>query len=240
MTREEYIKSLIKESGRNVKEFANDIDIPYTTLLSMLKNLGGAAVDSIIKICDELSITVEQLNNMGEHEETGKYTTKENEMISMYRKLDFHGKDIIDTILTKEYDRCTEREIKPIIRTVNIEFPDGLCSAGTGEMLSDDECIKQLTVEETSESLKADFAVEVSGNSMEPTFYDGDIVLVRKQPMVYKGEIGIFDVDGEGYIKEFGCRELISHNKKYKPIKLTPYTDFRCFGLVLGVANVIN
>ena len=52
MTREEYIKGLIKDRGKNIKEFSADIGIPYTTMLSMLKNLGGAAVDSVIKICN--------------------------------------------------------------------------------------------------------------------------------------------------------------------------------------------
>ena len=63
MTREEYIKGLIKDRGKNIKEFSVEIGIPYTTMLSMLKNLGGAAVDSVIKICNGLGITVEQLDN---------------------------------------------------------------------------------------------------------------------------------------------------------------------------------
>ena len=62
MVRENYLKSLIKNAGKSIKEFANDIDIPYTTLLSMLKNLGGSSVDSVIKICHALDITVEHLS----------------------------------------------------------------------------------------------------------------------------------------------------------------------------------
>jgi len=65
MSREEYLKSQIRATGKNVKEFAHDIDIPYTTLLSMLKNLGGSSVDSVIKICSALGITIEHLNECG-------------------------------------------------------------------------------------------------------------------------------------------------------------------------------
>ena len=62
MTREEYLRSLIKNTGQNIKEFAHNLGIPYTTLLSMLKNIGGSSVDSVIKICKALNITVEQLS----------------------------------------------------------------------------------------------------------------------------------------------------------------------------------
>ena len=65
VTREEYLKELIKQKGYgNLKQFAAEIDIPYTTLLSMLNNgIGGAAVGSIIKICEALDISVESLKS---------------------------------------------------------------------------------------------------------------------------------------------------------------------------------
>lgn len=65
MTRENYLKNLIKSKGYTLKEFASTIGIPYSTLLSMLNNsIGGAAVDNVIKICAALGITVEQLQNV--------------------------------------------------------------------------------------------------------------------------------------------------------------------------------
>ena len=65
VTREEYLKELIKQKGYgNLKQFVAEIDIPYTTLLSMLNNgIGGAAVGSIIKICEALDISVESLKS---------------------------------------------------------------------------------------------------------------------------------------------------------------------------------
>lgn len=65
VTREEYLKELIKQKGYgNLKQFAAEIDIPYTTLLSMLNNgIGGAAVGSVIKICEALDISVKSLKS---------------------------------------------------------------------------------------------------------------------------------------------------------------------------------
>lgn len=65
MTREDYIKEKIAVRGENMKSFAARIGIPYTTLLSMLKgNIGGAAIDNVIKVCQGLEITVDDLNKV--------------------------------------------------------------------------------------------------------------------------------------------------------------------------------
>jgi hypothetical protein len=77
MTREEYLKQLILEDSGTVKDFAQKIDMPYTTLHSILKNVGGAAIDKIIKICNGLGITADDLANIGESYTEGYYTDRE-------------------------------------------------------------------------------------------------------------------------------------------------------------------
>lgn len=48
------------------------------------------------------------------------------------------------------------------------------------------------------------FALQVRGDSMEPKFSQGDVVIVRKQPTVDEGDIGIFLVNGDcATIKKF-------------------------------------
>lgn len=64
MKREQYLKEKILEEG-NIKDFATKINMPYTTLLSILKNVGGASIDNIFKICRGLNITAEILNSCG-------------------------------------------------------------------------------------------------------------------------------------------------------------------------------
>ncbi len=78
----------------------------------------------------------------------------------------------------------------------------------------------------------ADFIIGVSGDSMEPTYTDGDMVYVQKCQLVQAGEIGIFILDGVCLIKEAGETGLISHNPKYDII---PGNDrIICVGRVLG------
>lgn len=60
MTREEFLKARIAEID-TVKGFAQRIDMPYSTLRSILQNVGGASIDNVIKICKGLGITIEQM-----------------------------------------------------------------------------------------------------------------------------------------------------------------------------------
>ncbi|WP_295158564.1 helix-turn-helix transcriptional regulator [Selenomonas sp. AE3005] len=65
MNREDYIRALIKSQGYTMKNFARLINMPYTTLLSILNgSIGGAAMDNVQKICGALHIRIEDLNNL--------------------------------------------------------------------------------------------------------------------------------------------------------------------------------
>ena len=91
-----------------------------------------------------------------------------------------------------------------------------------------------LEVKKTQLTLEANFALRVSGNSMEPVFHDGDVVLIASQPSVEIGEIGIFILNGEGFIKKFGGDRLISLNPDYDYIPLHDYDRIYCRGKVFG------
>ncbi|MCI6824553.1 MAG: XRE family transcriptional regulator [Ruminococcus bromii] len=110
-------------------------------------------------------------------------------------------------------------------------------SAGTGSLLFDETPIEYINVPKTDITSKADFMLEVKGDSMQPKFFDGDRVLVKNSESIYEGEIGVFILNGESYIKKMGRNELISLNPAYKPIKLTEYDDIRCAGKVLGALD---
>lgn len=79
------------------------------------------------------------------------------------------------------------------------------------------------------------YIIRVSGDSMEPTYHDGEKVFVHAQSDIPVGKIGIFYMDGQNWIKELGKEELISHNPVYPPRSFTD--DIRCQGLVLGVCD---
>ena len=67
------------------------------------------------------------------------------------------------------------------------------------------------------------FGLQVKGNSMEPKFSEGDVVIVRKQPDIESGQIGIIIVNGtDATVKRVvkhdeGGISLISLNPSYAP-----------------------
>ncbi len=126
-------------------------------------------------------------------------------------------------------------ELKPPIISINCS--QNRVSAGIGEELFDYEQWDTVDVIETPVSRKADFMLIVDGESMSPKFHDGDHVLVRQQPAVELGQIGIFYVDGKGYIKKYDGDYLISLNPDYDDIYIVD-KESRCFGLVLGIAEL--
>lgn len=137
-------------------------------------------------------------------------------------------KEIVDTI--SEYANDA-----PHTENILIPFYSQPASAGSGTYLFDAADGEWVNIPRTEISKNADFLLEVRGSSMSPKFCDGDKVLIKKTHSIREGEIGIFIVDGESYIKQMGKNELISINKSYPNIALREFNDCRCIGKVLGI-----
>lgn len=164
-------------------------------------------------------------------------TFAEYEHIKKYRGLDAHGKDMVDIVLDREHSRSISiKETLPQEETNLIDFPVSpyKASAGSGYLLFDAEPDEIWSVVSNSETRKADIGITVSGDSMEPLYCDGDVLLVRKQPDIEIGEIGIFIKDGQGYVKKKGEDRLISLNKSRPDIYPSEFGEILCFGKVIG------
>lgn len=105
-------------------------------------------------------------------------------------------------------------------------------SAGPGNYLCDSS-YEMIEVDNTVPDL-ADYAVRVSGDSMMPRFVDQQIIFIHEQPALNEGEIGIFCLNSDTYIKKLGNACLISLNPKYDPIPIREHDDFRVLGKVVG------
>lgn len=194
-------------------------------------------LETVKLICGALGCKLSDLLDDDNSKE--EFTLQEVNTIKKYRTLDEYGKELVTAVIDIEYKRCTYKPEPNRDDLIEISINYAPVSAGLGDELEDYEHWEKVSVPLTPESRKADFILRVDGDSMEPKFSDGDYVLVRKQPAVDIGQIGIFGVDGKGYMKKFGGKELISLNNKYKPIKLNENTSFKCFGFVLGTTNIV-
>lgn len=163
-------------------------------------------------------------------------TPEELVKIKKYRILDVHGKNVVDIVLDAEYDRMTKADETHVEHRNNITYIncyDLAVSAGIGEPL---DSYYKTRIEIPTEKVPADahYCLRINGDSMEPAYSDGDIVFVQRADCVREGEIGIFVLNGDGFIKRWGKDRLISLNPKYEPIRIHEYDALECQGRVLG------
>ena len=87
------------------------------------------------------------------------------------------------------------------------------------------------------------FAVNVVGDSMEPTIKDGSIIICKKTLDVKSGEIGAFFVDEQAYVKRLKITKnyvaLVSDNPNYSPIYIGPGENLSVVGKVIKVLSDI-
>ncbi len=58
MNREQKLRNLILDRYKSLRRFSKEIDIPYSTLMTILtRDIGGASFDIILKICKKLDIS---------------------------------------------------------------------------------------------------------------------------------------------------------------------------------------
>ena len=236
----EKIKELKNQSGMTAKELSAKSGIPLGTLNKLLSGITEEPKISVAaSLCEALGTTLCAV--IGEGQDVVA-TEGERKLLSDYRAADGYGRSLIRKVAEMESSRTAdvraeERSIRPLSENEDavITLPLYLMpvSAGTGAFL-DSSHAESIDVRASFSTEQADFALRVSGNSMEPRFKNGDIVLVRQQNNVLFGELGIFIGDGEGYFKRFMGDRLHSLNPEYPDISLRRFTDFLCCGKVVG------
>ncbi|HBC4730918.1 TPA: helix-turn-helix domain-containing protein [Staphylococcus aureus] len=111
---------------------------------------------------------------------------------------------------------------------------NGCVSAGVGERLHGETLF--------TEMVKApipphDLALKVNGDSMEPMFKDGEIIFVEKTHNIKNGQIGIFIIEEEAYVKKVFVEDdrltLVSMNKEYRDLHFYRNESVRLVGKVI-------
>ena len=126
-------------------------------------------------------------------------------------------------------------EVSEVIQLYSYDYYDHPASAGTGQYLND------VRVEriELPVDVDADFVIPIKGDSMEPDYQDGDLVFIQTSVDLNDGVIGVFNYNGDAYIKQLVIDKeqayLHSLNPAYKDMPITPETDFRIIGEVVDL-----
>ena len=159
--------------------------------------------------------------------------TGDDEITEKYSRLNDYNRQVVLKQMDLLYD--LQGSAAPAAeKTVRVFRSDLSAAAGPVSYIGETSG-ETVLVREDETTRRADEIIRVSGDSMEPTFYDGDQVFVQHTDSLREGEIGIFIHGHAGYIKEYRRDGLYSHNPAYPPIRFSENDSVQCFGRVLGV-----
>lgn len=213
MNIEDNLKEIIEVKFGNVKTFAEKIDLPYTTVRSILqRGVMNAKVENVIKIADGLNMKAEDLMSL---DNTQSIST-------IYNQLEQKRQAKVYNFAEQQLEEQNSNVVQFPIQS-NHEEVQAYLSAGTG-ILNYYEADKDI-VEVPADAPEHDWIFKIVGDSMKPLFDTGDIVYVDEfkqgTDTIQNGRIYVVEVDGEAYIKKVYVYEetktlrLVSLNKDY-------------------------
>lgn len=139
-----------------------------------------------------------------------------------YTALDQPGKNVVKVVVAEEGKRVQaekeRRKIEPAEPSDTRYIPLYYTPAAAGLMQPAEGQDYDYIEVGLDVPRKADCAVKIDGDSMEPYIRNGSIVYVTREPLE-NGDVGIFCVDGDMickqyYIDEWGNVRLLSLNRK--------------------------
>lgn len=136
---------------------------------------------------------------------------------------------------------CRTEKLPPFISMVRNAVP----------VVGEIACGTPITAEENidgfadlPDGVHADFALRCRGESMNPTFEDGDLVLIRQQPEVSDGQIAAVGINGEATLKHVYKQEngvlCVSDNPKYPPQFFPANSAPIVYGLAVGYVRKLG
>lgn len=250
----ELISFYRRQCGMTIDELAEKSGVAKGTLNKIMGGVTKApTLDNMKAIARALGKRLADFDD--EPELADLFSSSEQNHIKKYRALDPYGKEAVDGVLDVEYRRCEEdrrardaavfmknrektepaEESRPSL-SLHRPYSAVAAAEGSGAFLLDDG-YDEITVELNRYTQQADVILKVVGRSMEPAISNGDCVLVRRQPSVNIGEIGVFIIDGQGYLKESAPDKLLSLNPEVDDVTFGDQQIVECYGKFISVLD---
>lgn len=225
---QEQLASMLNVSKGAVGNYENDTNYPKTEIVFELCR--------ILK-CDANYLYQDDVKGMAEF----RVAFTEQKLIKKYRYLDEHGRDVIDTLLEKEYKRCRMEQESKSAALSKIELRRYISPAAAGTPLYAEWDYEKVDYPSEVVPEGTEYAVGISGRSMEPDVPDGCSAFVERTDQIRNGDIVIAWVEGEGTV----CKQAVmnidqivrlrSINRQFPDITGEELKGLRIYGKVLGV-----
>lgn len=232
------LKEILREQDVNISELARRLNVSPQTLYSMVKRDNQKVdFDMMVHICRELGVPVERFCDT---ELPKMPDLREWQFIGKYRRLTESGKSLVDLVIEHELscvqpdaEAKTEKHDSKIIPLYATAAAAGYAAPALGDDYEDYS---------VPASSRADFAVRIDGDSMQPYIKDGSVALCRRGEIIHDGDVGLFFVDGDMKCKQY-CQDysgnvyLFSANRDRSDadvfIPASSGITIMCFGKVL-------
>ena len=230
----ERVRFFREKSGMEQKAFARLIGVTANAISNWECGRSRPDVNLLPAICRALDITLYDL--YGESMPVDLLSDREKKLIDGYRTLDAGNRYVVDKAVET---LCFVQKAgsRPEIREL-LYFERSL-AAGSGDPTEFEQKAAPIYLYASPEVDRADYVFRVNGDSMEPDFHTGDLVLVQKlsdsSPLHY-GDIGAFIVGNETYIKQYQQDGLHSLNRNYDVLRFDEEDAVYLIGRVLGTA----
>lgn len=193
------LKALRDKIGVNQGEFAAEFNIPQTTYSGYETGVRDPRTDFWIAVADRYKVSTDYLLGQTDDPHGTKYPAAMSPLEEKYNALDEHSQRVVDAVMDLEAGRF-ERVVIPAAEPAEKIIPLFPTSAAAGAGEPD----TGLPFEDYSvpADSRAEFAVRITGDSMEPELHDGQIALCVKRPPAM-GEIVVVMVNGFLLVKQF-------------------------------------
>ncbi|HDI6770810.1 TPA: helix-turn-helix transcriptional regulator [Staphylococcus aureus] len=224
------IRKFLNDSNMSQKKLAELINIKPSTLSDYLNLRSNPSHGVIQRIADVFEVGKSDIDTTYKDD---------NDITSIYNKLTPPRQENVLNYANEQLEEQNSKgdnvvdinSYKQEKTPVNV---NGCVSAGVGERLHDETLFTKMV---KGPIPTHDLALKVNGDSMEPMFKDGEIIFVEKTHNIKNGQIGIFIIEEEAYVKKVFVEDdrltLVSLNKDYDDLHFYRNESVRLIGKVI-------
>ena len=231
------LNRLKDKNGLTQQDIVKGSGISQSTLSQYFSGKRLPSKTNSKKLADFFKVPVEQIDprlNTAATASKSEIAKKIDKVVSEL-KPDPYQKNVLNFAKSQLVEQKATEVHEVVVEYVAYNYYDQPVSAGTGQYLNE----VQIETIQLPVKVDADFVCPIYGDSMEPDYKSGDYVFVKLTVELPSGTVGVFDYEGEAYIKQLIIEKdkayLRSFNTKYKDIPINSDSDFRIIGKVVDV-----
>ncbi|HFU4174438.1 TPA: XRE family transcriptional regulator [Streptococcus suis] len=242
------LKYYMNKKGVDRNQLCSDLDLKYMTVSDWINAKTYPRIDKIESLANYFGINksdlIEEKSTIPSSSiPLPNFDPRQAILLSNYSKLNETCKNKLlatsGMLLAEEQgkiiDISEKRAEYDARKRISLSVP-GKVSAGTGYWQEDDyDTMVDFYADDIPDEKDYDTVAIFVGHSMEPKIKNGDFLFIKLKDQVDLNKIGIFQVDGENYVKKLKNDCLESLNKDYDNIPITADTDFRTIGEVVDI-----